>query len=250
MGEFALWRGGELTPAGAWFRPIVRKLFQYFALHRGAPLARDRILEDLWPDVAPEQGWTAFRTAYSRLRQTLDPAMRAKGPARYFAVSGDTYRFDPQERVVVDVETFQEIVRRALRAAEEPETLAVSPELLDALAGWEALLPELPYEEWLLEARERLQTYYVDGCLAAANGLFGRGQPAEAARWARRALDAAPWLEQGYQLLMRAYARQGQRARALKTYQQAVSALARELEVEPSPLTQWLAARVQRGEDI
>lgn len=250
MGEFALLRDGQPVEPRAWYRPIVRRLFQYFALHRGQPLSKDRILEDLWPGSTPDHGWTAFRTAYSRLRQTLDPFMRAKGPARYFDVSGEVYRFDPAGRVTVDSEIFQATMRAALHALGADEARPASPELLAALEGWEQLLPDLPYEDWLLEPRERLQSYYVEGCLAVAVNYFGRGQPADAMSWARRVVETAPWIEQAYQLLMRAYARQGQRSLALATFRQAKAALEAELAVAPSPLTIWLAERLQRGEEI
>lgn len=250
MGDFALWRGEQPVPASAWFRPIVRKLFQYFALHRGEPLSRDRILEDLWPGLPPDQGRAALRTTYSRLRQTLDPYLRAKVPARYFAVSSETYRFDPKGAVQVDIEDFQSAVRQALAASGNDDMPTLSPALMQTLEQWTPLLPELPLEDWLLETRERLHTYYVEGCLLAAQSFLARGQPAEALPWARRAVETAPWLEQGYQMLMRAYARQGQRASALKTFQQATIALQRELSVKPSPLTRWLAERLQNGEDI
>lgn len=80
--------------------------------------------------------------------------------------------------------------------------------------------------------------------------MLDRGEPAAAVAWAERVIAAAPWQEQGYQALMRAYARQGQRARALRVYDQAAAALERELAVEPSALTRWLRERLQRGEGI
>jgi DNA-binding SARP family transcriptional activator len=72
----------------------------------------------------------------------------------------------------------------------------------------------------------------------------------EAIRWAERAIEEAPWLEEGYQVLMRAWSRLGQRARALRVYEEAVEALRRELQVPPAPLTRWLAERLRRGEPI
>ncbi len=250
MGDFALWRDGELVPDTAWQRPIVRRLFQYFALHRTEALPRDRILDDLWPQAKPEKAWATFRTVYSRLRHVLDPYMRPKSPSRYVAVEGETYRFDPYDVVHVDVEAFEAAVYRTLSVAGEADIPPLSDELLTALAEWKPLLPELPYTEWLLTARERLNELYMEGCLYAARAFLAHGRPGEAVNWARRAVQVAPWLEEGYQALMRAYARQGQRGLALKTYEEALTALRRELDAPPSPLTRWLVERLHRGEDI
>lgn len=250
LGDFALWRDEQPVPDDAWQRPVVRRLFQYFALHQGIPLSRDRILDDLWPQSDPQKAWVTFRTVYSRLRHVLEPYMRPKSPCRYVAVEGGAYCFDPQGVVHVDAEAFEAVVRRTLSTVEGRDMPLLPEDLLTALEKWEPLLPELSYEEWLLERRERLQGLYIEGCLYVAQSLLIHGRPGEAIAWARRALQAAPWLEEGYQALMRAYARQGQRSLALKVYVDAANTLRRELDIAPSPLTQWLAKRLQRGEEI
>jgi len=148
------------------------------------------------------------------------------------------------------VETFKAMVQDALEAAREQDIPPLPEDLLMALEGWEPLLPELPYEEWLLEPRKQLRELYIQGCLYVAQTLLIHGRPGQAIDWARRTIQAAPWLEEGYQALMRAYARQGQRVLALKAYNEAKEALKRELDVAPSPLTRWLAERLKRGEEV
>jgi DNA-binding SARP family transcriptional activator len=250
MGEFAVWRAGDLLPADAWPRPIARRLFQYFALRRGKPLSRDHILDELWPESHPDAAWTTFRTVYSWLRSALEPHLRSKAPSRYFAVDGDTYRFDPYNRVQVDAETFKRTVGGILAEAEQHDVPPISDQLLAVLSNWAPLLPGLPYEEWLLEPREQLLTLYTDGCLYVAQALLLRNQLRETIAWAERAIAVAPWLEEGYQVLMRAYARLDQRSRGLKVYADATAALERESGIAPSTLTDWLAERLQHGEEI
>ncbi len=250
MGTFALWRGGERIPEQAWPRPLTRRVFQYFALHQGVPLSRDRILDDLWPGMESRKAWATFRTVYSQLRRVLDPHMRPRMPARYFTVEDETYCFDPDGHSQVDVAVFRTTVRQVLDTAHRFDIPPLPTVLMAALESWEPLLPDLPYAEWLLEAREQLHGLYAEGCLYAAQALLVRDRPPEATIWARRAVATAPWMEEGYQILMRAYARQGKRSLALRTYAQAVDRLRQELDTPPSPLTQWLAERVRRGEAI
>ena len=121
---------------------------------------------------------------------------------------------------------------------------------MTALAAWQPLLPEAPYESWTVEPRERLLNLYVEGCLYAARGLLERARPAEATPWATRVVASAPWREEGYQALMQAQARQGDRGLALKTFAEAVAALERELNAAPSALTLWLGQRLRQGEEI
>jgi ATP/maltotriose-dependent transcriptional regulator MalT/DNA-binding SARP family transcriptional activator len=251
MGEFRLWRGEQPIPRQSWPRPVVTRLFQYFALHHSQLLPRDRILEDLWGETSPQSAAQTFRSVYSRLRRFLDPFLRTNSPARYFQVEGEVYTFDPEKRyVLVDVETYTALVSTALKNAEEDEVSQFPEQLLRVLENTQPLLPELPYEEWLLAPRERLQTLHVEGCLYVAQAMLEMNKASEALRWAERALQQAPWLEEGYQARMRAHARLGQRSQALKTFDEATVVLKRELGVEPSQLTRWLAERLQRGDPI
>lgn len=250
MGAFRLTRAGEVVSPEDFQRPIVIRLLQYFALHGGETLPRDRILDDLWPDTPPDKAAVTFRSVYSRLRKVLEPYQRPKAPSRYFIVEGETYRFDPAGVVIVDAERFVETIHSLLEAAPAHDVLPLPEGFLAILETWQPLLPELPYEEWLLAPRQRVEDTYLEACLYAARAFLARDEAEPAARWASRAVERAPWLEEGYQILMRAHARQGQRAQALKVYQQAEEALERELAVEPSELTRWLRGRIEGGEEV
>lgn len=238
MGTFVVRRGDEII--ADFHRPIVARLLQYFAVHRGLPVAREVILEALWPGTDPDKAWRTFRTVYSRLRNTLEPHMRSKGPNRYFSLYGESYIFDPHGFVTVDVEHF----RQALGSNLQSGALAA------LLENYGPVLPELGSEDWLLEIREQMQELYLNACIALGQQILARGDAAEAQEWAQRVINIAPWMEAAYQLLMRAYARQNLRSRALRTYDEARTALQRELAVDPSPLTEWLYKRLQGGETI
>ncbi len=250
MGEFRVARDGVLISDDAWHRPIVQRLCQFFALHRGERLARDQILDALWSDTEPENAAVTFRTVYSRLRNVLEPHLRAKAPSRYFAVEGDVYRFDPHDRARVDAEQFTKILRAVLNERAQYDIPLLSQEFLHALENFKPLLPQLPLEEWLLEPRERLNALYVEGCLYAAQAQLSYSRFEDALRWAQKTIDAAPWSEEAYQALMRAHARLGNRTLALNAYNDAANALRRELDLEPSPLTNWLAQKLRAGQEI
>jgi len=253
MGEFAARRGDKPIAPGSWQRPAARRLFQYLVLNQGRALPRDAILEDLWPDSTPETAHSSFRTVYSWLRKAIEPYLRPKTPSRYIQVEQETYTFNPARSpalVECDVFTFERIVRPVLGAADDYEVRPLPPEFVAALEGYRPLLPELSYEAWTVEPRERLQNLYLQGCLYAASALLDVDRANEAAAWADRAVTLAPWLEEGWMELIRAQARGGNRTLALKTYATAVEALQRELDAPPSPALAWLAKRLRAGQDI
>jgi DNA-binding SARP family transcriptional activator len=102
--------------------------------------------------------------------------------------------------------------------------------------------------QWAVE--EFAHVELKDGRLCAAEAYLSRREWGQSQNWLRCALQTAPWLEKGWQLLMRLHARQGQRALALKTYQDAVMALEQELGIRPSELTVWLGQKVENEEPI
>ncbi|MCA9917034.1 MAG: HEAT repeat domain-containing protein, partial [Anaerolineales bacterium] len=105
MGAFRLQRGAVWLEEGAWHRPIVQRLFQFFALNAGHRVSKDQILEALWPDSDPDKAWGTFRTVYSRLRKLLEPAMPPKTGNRYIEQSGETFQLRA-EWVRLDVTKF------------------------------------------------------------------------------------------------------------------------------------------------
>ncbi len=250
LGGFALARGGQPVPAQAWSRPIVQRLFQYFAVHAGEPIPKERLLDDLWPDLDAKRGWRNFRTVHSLLRRVLEPYMPPKGPNRYFAVSGETYTFDPGGAAETDLARFRAAMRSVLSGAQPESAPPLPAAFLQALAEYAPLLPELPYAEWLLAARQEAEELHLAGCHHAAQVYLAQGGLVQAIHWAEQVVQRAPWHEEAYQVLMRAHARRGQRAQALRVYQQAIQGLHSELNVEPSSLTRWLAQRLRQGQDI
>ena len=250
LGPFQLWRGDQPIAATAWPRPVVLRLFQYLALNAGRVVPRDQMLEALWPDTTPARAKSAFRSTVSKLNKVLEPYVRSKGPNRYLQLEADSLLFGADETVTVDAHHRRDALRSTLRQQDRTTLPELPDSFLAALQDHQPLLPELPYAEWLLAARQELLDLHQEGCLYAAQVYLQRNEPEKAIQWAQQAITVAPWLEEAYQVLMRAYARQGQRSLAIKVYHDALTALADELDLPPSPLTQWLLERLRSGERI
>ena len=248
MGEFLLQRGERIYRTGDFHRPIVARLLQYFVVHTGGPIPRDRILEDLWPEGAPEKTVVTLRTLNSHLRSLLDPYMRPRGPNRYIVVERDNFHFDPYGVVDSDLARFTTQMEQALALNDLDASRLASLEAI--LADYAPLLPDLPYTDWLLEPRRRLEDLYLEGALRLAEGYLSQRDWRQSQRWLRNVLQVAPWQEQAWQMLMRVHARQGQRGLALKAYHEAKMAMERNLGAAPGELTTWLYERLQADEPV
>ena len=227
LGGVDLRYDGEALPAPESARAV--SLLAYLLLHRHAPQSRERLAFLLWPDSSESQARTNLRHVLHHLRRALPD------PERFLVVTTQTLRWRPDAPYWLDVAAFE-----ALAAGLDGNTegdrrlsaLRAAVELYrgDLLEGW--------YDEWVLSERERLSQQHLRllerlvGCLEAGGDLAG------AIHHAEQLLRHDPLNEGSYRLLMRLFAAQGDRARALRLYHVCVTTLQRELDVEPSALTQ------------
>src|SRR5262245_10595535 len=204
-------------------------LIAYLAIPPGRAHSRDKLANLLWGDAGEEQ-------ARHSLRQTLVTLRRALPAARppILVVDLDTLTLNAAA-VEVDVQTFERLA--AGETARELER-AVALYRGDLLEG--VRVTAEAFEDWLRAERERLREHLVDA-LTRLLALQSKGDETErAVHTAARLLALDPMREAAHQMLMRLYARQGRRWDALRQYQVCVSALRRELGVEPEAETKHL----------
>src|SRR5262249_9374589 len=117
---------------------------------------------------------------------------------------------------------------RARAAAEATEALARRP----VLPGEDGAGGE-PKRRELADIRERALSVLADACLRS-------GASRDSARWAEELIALSPFREAGYRRLMEAHVIAGNRAEALRVYEQCRQLLAEELGSYPSPETESL----------
>ena len=109
LGRFAVIRDGEEIPVTAFNGRLPRRLLRVLAVRRGSFVAKDVLVEALWPDRAPADPAANLEVLVSRLRRALgEPDLVRTGSGGY------TLADDP--RVEVDLEELLEagdLVRRA-----------------------------------------------------------------------------------------------------------------------------------------
>ena len=191
---------------------------------------RDTLLGVFWPDVEEERARHALRQALYVLRRALG--------ANVVVSRGDEELGVDRDRVWCDAAAFEEAVD------------AGSP--VDALELYEGdLLPgfyldDAPeFERWLENERRRLRRKAADSAWAEANQREEARDLPEAARWARRAQELTPLDETSLCRLVGLLDRLGDRAGAIKAYEQFARVLESAYEAEPAPETQVLIRRIR-----
>ena len=212
-----------------------RLLFAYLVAERSRPVPRDELAEALWGETPPATRDKALTVIASKLRGALADA-GLDGRELLTAAFG-CYRLDLPEGTWVDLFA-------AASSAQDAEEALAAGELDQARAAAEsaeslARRPFLPGEDgtWveqkrrdLADIRERALSVLADACLRS-------GAAREAAKWAEELIALSPFRDAGYRRLMEAHVVAGNRAEALRVYEQCRQLLAEELGAYPSPET-------------
>ena len=110
--------------------------------------------------------------------------------------------------------------------------------------------PFLPGESsaWVEAVRLDIRALYVRALEGAAEIGARAGNTASAVELAREVIELEPFRESGYRRLMRLHLEAGDRAEAVRTYEQCRRVLAEELGVDPAPETNDLYVSALRRE--
>jgi DNA-binding SARP family transcriptional activator len=213
--------------------PQGRLLFAYLATNRLRPIARDDMIEALWPGKAPGAADASLSALLSKLRRALG-AERLEGRT--------TVQLQLPEGTVIDLEAASEALHRAESAIAKGDwgkawgaariPLHVAPR------------PFLPGEDapWIDEVRRQLDEMYVRSLELTAEASLGLGgsEIDTAERSARSLVKVSPYRESGYRYLMSALDARGNRAEALRVYDELRTLLRDELGASPAAPTQEL----------
>jgi DNA-binding SARP family transcriptional activator len=210
-----------------------RLLFVYLAANRRRAPTRDELLAAVWPGEPPAAADGALSALLSKLRKTLG-SERLEGRSELRLSLGDD--------AWVDLEAAAEALHRAEGAAGRREWATVwGPARVTQHIAARGFLPGED-ADWVREVRDRLEGMYVrslelvsDACLE-----LGGTEIDTAERAARTLVRVAPLRESGYRSLMTVLDRRGNRAEALRVYDELRRLLREELGAAPSPPTQDL----------
>lgn len=214
-----------------------RLLFAYLAAGRSRRATRSELVAALWPEGAPDAADASLAALLSKLRRVLGPeALEGKTELR-LALPPDAW---------IDVEAAGVAVHRAESAvalgdwkpAWAPARTALYVANRGFLPGYEA--------PWIDERRRWLDDVRLRAleCVGTVGLHMGGTELAAAERAGRTLIEAAPFRESGYRLLMEALEARDNIAEALRVYDGLRVLLRDELGVAPGQAAQELHRRL------
>ncbi len=210
LGEFRAEIDGRQVPPDAWRQGRAASLVKLLALSPRNRLTRERVIEALWPGIAPEAGG-------ANLRKAVHFARRALGGEEAISTHDGSIGLWPLGQVTSDVERFKEASRQAASSG-DPEAFRQAADLYP-----DDLLPDDSAEPWSEDRRQALRDTHL-------NVLHG------ARKWAR-ILELDPTDEEAHRELMRGHLEAGNRQAAMRQFERLREALRDELGVSPDPLS-------------
>jgi len=234
FGQFCVRRNEQVI--GGFEAHKVQELFSYLLLHRNHSLSRESLASLLWPDCTTTQPKKKLRQTLWHLQSALGSQSEAAHD-RVLLVEPERVRINEEAELWLDVAVFEKTFDFVQSlAGQELDTQQVQA-LQKAVELYQGPLLEGCYEDWCLYERERFQNMYLvmleklmSYCEVRQNYDAGILYGMHIISW-----DKAR--ERTHRRLMRLYYLNGDRAAALRQYEQCVTILDEELGVKPSKRT-------------
>ena len=225
--------GHDLPAALA--QPKRAALLSYLCVRAPAGYCRrDTLLALFWPEADEEHARTALRGALYFLRRTVgEDVIRTRG---------DDVGVDPN-RLTCDATLFE---RAVAEGQLDDALLLYGGDLLDGVHVADAS----EFEEWRDNERGRLRRAAIDAAKALAARRDAEGDLSGAIHAARRATTLVPDDETVAQCLMMLLDRAGDRAGALRAYDELSARLLGSYQSAPSPETRALVEAIRQRDRV
>jgi LuxR family maltose regulon positive regulatory protein len=238
LGETRVLRGDQLITAKDWGTVKARQLFFYLLTVRGQ--RKEQIAQVFWPDAPAAQVRSSFHITTYRLRRALHD-----NDALVF--EDDRYQLNRRLNIWYDVWEFERLLNEADSLDRVAPTQAAErrQEAIELVRG--EFCEDLPDMEWKVEEARAIERRYLAAMQRHGEYLLEMGQPQPALSLFYRVLKNDDLREDAHRGVMRALAALGDRAGALRHYQQLVDHLLKETDADPESATIDLYHRIAAG---
>lgn len=201
--------------------PKTLPLLAFLLLHAEQPITRETLAFTLWPDETESNARANVRRHLHHLAHALPPA---HNDTPWLLLDAKTAQWNPHSDYWLDVSAFEQLSAHSDRLAE-------------AVALYSGDLLENVYDDWLFYPREQLRTRFFSTLNQLILRCRAERNYAHALAYTRHLLAHDPLREDTVRLWMALCYETGDRAGALREYEQFARRLRQELAVEPMPET-------------
>jgi peptide/nickel transport system substrate-binding protein len=224
---------GRALPLGG---PKQRALLALLLLNGDEVVSRDRLIDGVWGERAPESAQRSLDTYVSRLRTLLGAERIERRPPGY------RLRVDPDE---LDLDRFEALLEQGRAAAAAGDLATTRDRLRDALGLWRGrALADLEPERTIAGEADRLEARRLLALEGRIDAELALGGGPELVGELERLVGEHPFQQRLLGQLMLSLYRAGRPAEALAGYQALRRRFAEELGLEPSAELRTLERRI------
>lgn len=217
-------------------RRKVVALLTYLATKR-TPVSRDALASMFWPEFDQSQALSNLRREMARLKKMAGPILL---PER------SQIQIDPSAKLWIDSHEFERLI---LEGSIDSLKKAIELYKDDFMAGF-LLAGCHEFDDWQFFEREGLKDYLNQATQQLLAWHHDRGEYEQAIPYARRWVGIDNLNEGAHQALMLLYAQAGQRAAALRQFEECSNLLRVELGLPPEQSTIDLYEKVRSGKVV
>jgi len=239
LGQFRLLKAGEPLPMRNAVKAQV--LLASLALEQDFAASRETLLNALWPNTDSALAGQSLNSLVHSLRKQLGDQLGGASPLVYL---DGYYRLNVEAGIGIDVCSFCALINTG-------EQHARSGHPIDALDCYRCAIQLyrgdlcINTDVQTLVEREHLRAQYLSLLARLADHHFDRVEYDQCLEYVSRLLAVDPCREDAHRLVMRCYARRGERAQALRQYQVCETVLRSEFDVAPEPATRQLQEQIR-----
>jgi DNA-binding SARP family transcriptional activator len=232
------------SPVTSWSGRRGISVLRYLLFRRHHACARDELLEEFWRDVPNAAARNRLQVAVSGVRRAF---LDVTG-VNVVDYADGRYRLNPELRIEVDVETFEQRLRTAAAAEREHRNDDARTAYHEAIALYRGdFAADAPFEQWTLLPRESLRIKLVDALDRLSRIELAERRMDDCIATALRMLDVDPCREDAHRLLMRCYAAQGRTYQAVRQYEFCTRILRTTIDARPARDTTALYQVIRTG---
>ncbi len=181
------WQVGDRRVLASRIRRRAASVLVYLIARPRQMASREKVLDDLWPDLTPSAAANSLNQTLYFLRRDIDPWYEDGVSVDYIRFEGETLSLFPDLVKVESVEFHKAATHLLARRDSDLRSIEAC---LRQYRG--RFAPEFEYEDWTFDWREQLHTTYLDLVSRAQRECVANGDLDTAVAVSRAALSLDP----------------------------------------------------------
>jgi two-component SAPR family response regulator len=229
FGEMTLSRNNQELRLIHWKRKKTQELFFYLLLQPHYAATREQVIESLYPEGEPDKMVNRLYVSIHELKRQVQELTGYEGGV---TLRDGLLRISEDLFEMVDVEQYLALVRIGNQLWLVDRELS-SDMYEKAVHMYEAILPEMPYTDWLNSIRNDVIEKQAIALQRLGQWAEAEGSKESAEAYYREWIRLQPFQEEAYQHMLALLARERKQAKAMRLYEEWKELLHREMGVVP-----------------